>query len=152
MSQIRVTTIRAVAAEERSDPLWSWRFSSPDSLREDGLEQYTAFLNNAGISRYGEWIVGEEVDGQSHMCAARKRAEIDQCMAALEYPLLRTLLDLYYRRGASCEHRGWCEVARRLGLRGDPKSRWDRDTFDHLAALAVGRLYRVHERRWQAPS
>lgn len=132
--------------EER--PLtWSWRFTSPEVMREQGLEQYTAFLEGTGTSAY-DAEHGDEGDGKAATYAMRKRAEIDRCMDSLEYPWFYRLLDLYYRQGMSCEQHGWCEVAKHLGLRGDAKSRWDKDTFEVQVALAIGRLFRVHEGRY----
>lgn len=127
---------------------WVWRFSSAKDLRK-GLEQYTAHLDDTAMSHYGEWDGGGESGGTEHMCAMRIRAEIDRCLDDLEYPFFARLLDLYYRRGMSCENEGWCAVARRLGLRGNPDSRWDRETFEQLLDMAVSRLWRVHERRWE---
>ena len=133
--------------ETQETPVWTWRFHSPEALRETGLEQYTEFLETRGTGRYDAEGT-DESDGLLVTCAMRKRAEIDRCMERLEYPHLWRLLDLYYRQGMSCENHGWCVVARRLGLRGNPKSRWDKDTFDHLVTLAIGRLFRVHEDRY----
>lgn len=141
--------------EERpatSESVWTWRFTCIEALVEDGLEQYTAFLDDGRIGRYGEECPGGEVNEKLQMCSARKRYEIDRCMDALEYPFFVKLLDLYYRRGASTEHKGWCDVARLMGLRGDPKSRWDRSTFERQLELAVDRLWRAHEGRWERRS
>jgi hypothetical protein len=126
---------------------WSWRFTSPEAMREQGLEQYTEFLEGRRTSAY-DAERGDEGDGKAETCAIRKRHEIDRCMDGLEYPFLYRLLDLYYRQGQSCEQHGWCEVAKKLGLRGDAKSRWDKDTFEVQVTLAIGRLFRVHEGRY----
>jgi hypothetical protein len=135
--------------EAKAGPVWSWHFGGENDLRS-GLEEYTAFLEAAGVGKYGAEIGGaDESDGKTHMCMARKRAEIDRCIEALPYPWFARLLDLYYRQGMSCENKGWCIVAKRLGLRGDPKSRWDRDTFERQVALAINRLWRTHEDRYQ---
>lgn len=136
-------------------PKWSWSFAwhfvSEDDMRA-GLEEYTAYLETPGVGKYGEDLGGEESDGKNYLCAARKRAELDQCIEELQYPYFARMIDLFYRRGMSCENKGWCVVARRLGLRGDPKSRWDHSTFEGELSLALGRLWRVHENRYRKHS
>lgn len=137
------------AAPERA---WTWRFADEDALRA-GLEEYTAHLEAVKIGRYGkELIGGDESDGEQHMCKVRIRAEVDACLEQLQYPFFYRLLDTYYRRGWSCEHQGWCLAARTMGLRGDPKSRWDRDTFERCVDLGISRLWRVHEDRYRRRS
>jgi hypothetical protein len=155
--------------------VWSWRFPSPKSLREDGLEQYTAFTDSIKVGKYGEFVIGDEVDGESHFCALRKRAEIDACMSEFRYVVLRDILDVYYRQGLSVEHRGWTEAARRVRVQGVRPRRCpgavrcrvadtrfelptcevgrgcltDYDTFEVQVSLAIERLWRVHEGRYQ---
>lgn len=145
----------ATVVSDEQEPNWSWRFAwrfrGEEEMRA-GLEEYTAFLQSPGVGKYGELLGAGESDGNVHTCAARKRAELDQCIEQLTYPYFQRLLDLYYRHGLSCENRGWCLVAKRLGLRGDPKSRWDRDTLEGQLSLAIGRLWRVHENRYQRKS
>lgn len=136
--------------EHTEESVFVWRFASESDLRR-GLEEYTAHLDDTVVTRYGERVGQDESDGGEHMCKVRIRHEIDHCMEELEqqYPFFHRLLDLYFRRGLSCEQHGWCIVARRLGLRGDPGSRWDRDTFERQVDLAVSRLWRVHHGRYQ---
>lgn len=135
---------------------WSWRFAwrfHGEGEVKAALEEYTAFIEAPGVGKYGEFLLGgDESDGSTHTCKMRIRAEIDACMDALQYPWFHRLLDLYYRRGLSCENKGWCIVAKRLGLRGNPASRWDRDTFETQVTLAISRLWRVHEDRYQRKS
>lgn len=164
--------------EVESNWTWDypWRFRNVVSLREDGLEQYTAFADSVKIGRYGEYI-GNEVDAESHMCALRKRKEIDLCLLELKYPAMRNLLVAYYRQGRSCDHRGWMDTARRTRVQGVhprqcpgghircqvgddrmdlPKCeighkgcQTDHDTFQVQVALAIGRLWHVHVERWK---
>jgi hypothetical protein len=158
---------------------WSraWRFGSPESLREDGLEQVCAFLDGSLISRYGEFLPGgDDGLGNSHLCAVRKRAEIDRCMELLKERRLHRLLDVYYRQGYSIEHRGWAKAARivelpgmslprcpgpvRCQVPGDDRMtlptcpagrhcQWDHDQFEATLKQAVIALWRVHQERWK---
>lgn len=132
--------------------VWAWRFSCVEQMQQE-LEEYTAYLDYPMTAKYGEKVPGsDDGDGTSQMCKARVRAELDACIDALEYPWFYRILDLFYRQGASCEHDGWCLVAKVVGLRGNPKSRWDKDTFERQVDLALSRLWRVHEDRWKRTS
>lgn len=114
---------------------------------------------------------------QAEMSKARIRAEIDACMDAIRrrYPHWWTLLEAYYRQGASLEPRGWVKVAELLGshagkcppLKRCPASPGDqrmdldecrRDLRHHcgrdralfvaLTATAIARLFDAHRGRF----
>ena len=124
-----------------------WRFTSKRGLRA-GLEKYTAYLGTDISVHLGERTYGDE-DGAAQLLAMRRRAEIDACLAELEYPFFRRLLEAYYCTGLADEKDGWCLAAKRMGLRGEKDSRWDKDTFERQVDLAIDRLWHVHQRRYQ---
>ncbi len=184
-------------------PVWSWHFESRSNLRR-GLEGYTAFQDGTLLRRYGHEGFRIEVDANGNplldangepimvmdptaapnpelfamveMSAAQRRAEIDQCMDVIEQrsPHWWKLLDCYYRKGASCEPRGWLKASERMGYRTQPcpalvrcpatagDNRFDfktcdradehecvedRVTFVNQLNVATGKLYNVHLRR-----
>lgn len=142
-------TEEAVARVEEP-PLFSWHFLTLRSLQEDGLEEYTLFLDDHRVSRYGDLLGGGELNAKLYQCAVRKRAEIDWCMAILrvQYPQLWRLLDRYYLTGVSAEYAGWYLAAVSLGRKVRRDNLWDRDAFEHEVDQAVEYLWQVHVKRW----
>lgn len=133
--------------------VWRARFKNERELRT-ALEEYSLIQGAVSVRRYGE--PGEEVRRQSSdnevpvdaPPGKRERimaqnAEIDRRMELLrtKAPYWHRILDLLYREGLCCEHKGWCLVAARAGLHHDPKSHWDKDTFERQVEIAVNKLY-----------
>jgi hypothetical protein len=172
----RADDVQGTCIAQPPEPEWSWayawRFKTVEKLREEGLEQYTAFSDGIMVTRYG--MLGDEKDLQVWECVLRKRAEIDACLGQMKEVGQRRLLDVYYRRGLSVDHRGWmytanlvrvqgvkpircpgnvrCRIAdERRDLPTCPAGRhceWDHDTFESVLQQAVGRLWKVHQQRY----
>lgn len=125
-----------------------WKFADLRELTR-ALFEYTALLDGTVIRQYRERV---EASGAAPPTPAelatyersvmRKRSTIDIAMEQMEtaYPTWYRFLDLYFRRGWSCEPRGWLTPMHHLGLRRRKCPALVRCTIPAIAEREQGRL------------